>query len=77
MGFRDLKKLNQALLARQEWRLIEYVESLCPHIMKAKYYPNDNLLDTAFPSNSCYVESNRIWPRIIEERTDLEGRQWS
>lgn len=54
LGFRDLKVFNQALLERQAWRLIERPESLCARILKAKYYPNGNLLDTAFPLNqSC------------------------
>jgi hypothetical protein len=49
MGFRDLQKFNQALLARQAWRLLDRPESLCAQIMKAKYYPNGELLDTSFP----------------------------
>jgi hypothetical protein len=52
MGFRDLRVFNQALLARQAWRLIHYPDSLCARIMKAKYYPNGNLLDTAFIQNT-------------------------
>jgi hypothetical protein len=51
MGFRDLKLFNQALLARQAWRLIAYPESLCARIMKAKYYPAGELTDTAFIKN--------------------------
>jgi len=50
LGFRDLKIFNQALLARQAWRLIEHPDSLCAKLLKAKYFPNGDLLDTAFPS---------------------------
>jgi hypothetical protein len=49
MGFRDLQKFNQALLARQAWRLLVRPDSLCARIMKEKYYPNGALLDTSFP----------------------------
>jgi hypothetical protein len=49
IGFRDLQKFNQALLARQAWRLIERPDSLCVRIIKSKYYPNGELLDTSFP----------------------------
>jgi hypothetical protein len=48
MGFRDPKCFNQALLARQGWRLLHKPNSLCARLLKAKYYPNGNLLDTVF-----------------------------
>lgn len=50
LGFRDLRVFNQALLARQAWRLIEYPDSLCARLLKAKYFPNGDLLDTVFPT---------------------------
>jgi hypothetical protein len=52
MGFRDLKLFNQALLARQAWRLIAFPESLCARLLKAKYYPRGELTDTTFIKNS-------------------------
>jgi hypothetical protein len=52
MGFRDMKIFNQALLARQAWKLIKDPESLCARVLRAKYYPNSNLLDTAFIQNT-------------------------
>jgi hypothetical protein len=52
MGFRDLKLFNQALLARQAWRLIAFPESLCARILKAKYYPSGELTDTSFIKNA-------------------------
>jgi hypothetical protein len=48
MGFKDLRMFNQALLARQAWRLIQFPESLCARLLKAKYYPSGQLIDTAF-----------------------------
>lgn len=51
LGFKDLRLFNQAMLARQAWRLIEHPESLCSRLLKAKYYPRGNLVDTAFCSN--------------------------
>jgi hypothetical protein len=51
MGFRDMRVFNQALLARQAWRLIQWPNSLCAHVLRAKYYPQGNLLDTVFSGN--------------------------
>lgn len=52
LGFRDIRCFNQALLARQAWRLLDNPDSLCARVLKAKYYPNGSLIDTAFPSGS-------------------------
>jgi hypothetical protein len=42
---------NQALLARQAWRLIQYPDTLCAQLLKAKYYPNGLFTDTVFTGN--------------------------
>ena len=55
IGFRDMRAYNQALLAKQAWRLLTNPESLCARLLRAKYYPNGNLVDTVFPSNSSAV----------------------
>jgi hypothetical protein len=60
MGFRDLRLFNQALLAKQAWRLIEKPQSLCARLLKAKYFPAGNLIDTAFIQNS-----SPCWQGII------------
>jgi hypothetical protein len=52
LGFRDYRFFNQALLARQAWRLLVFPHSLCARLFKAKYFPNAELTDTAFIQNS-------------------------
>jgi hypothetical protein len=44
MGFKDLRAFNEALLAKQGWRLVTNPTSLVARILKAKYYPNCDFL---------------------------------
>ena len=37
LGFKDFRLFNQALLARQAWRLLAYPDSLCARLLKTKY----------------------------------------
>ena len=60
MGFRDFRLFNQALLARQAWRLIAYPDSLCAQVLKARYYPAERLEDTVFSGNS-----SQTWQSIV------------
>lgn len=52
MGFKDLRLFNQALLARQACRLIQFPNSLCAQVLRAKYYPDGNLTDMVFTGNA-------------------------
>jgi hypothetical protein len=46
-----MRLFNQALLVRQAWRLIQYPDSLCARLLKAKYFPHGELVVAAFPAN--------------------------
>jgi ribonuclease HI len=72
MGFKDLIMFNQALLAKQAWRLITCPNSLCTRVLRAKYYPRGNLLDTVAAG-----EASQTW-RAIEYGLELlkKGVVW-
>jgi hypothetical protein len=72
LGFRDVRIFNQALLGRQAWRLIQFPESLCARILKAKYFPNCDLIDAVFPA-----DTSQTW-KGIEHGPQLlkEGLIW-
>ena len=44
LGFRDLHLFNMAMLSRQAWRLLTNPDMLCAQVLKAKYYPNKELI---------------------------------
>lgn len=55
MGFRDLKCFNQALLAKQIWRLVEHPSSPLGLVLKARYFKNSDVLEARrgfYPSYS-------------------------
>ena len=38
MGFKEIEKFNQALLAKQVWRMINNPDSLCHKVFKTIYF---------------------------------------
>ncbi|XP_014751194.1 uncharacterized protein LOC106865543 [Brachypodium distachyon] len=52
IGFRDMQLFNQALLAKQSWRLIQNPDILCARVLRTKYYPEGNIADTVFTGNA-------------------------
>jgi len=44
LGFRDLHLFNLAMLARQGWRLLTNPESLCAQVLRAKYFPDGDIM---------------------------------
>ncbi|MCI21998.1 ribonuclease H protein, partial [Trifolium medium] len=54
MGFRDLRAFNEALLAKQGWRIITEPNSLMANTLKAKYFPHNNFLQSKQGSRPSY-----------------------
>jgi hypothetical protein len=60
MGFRDFHSFNLAMLAKQVWRLVTDRDSLCATILRAKYYPNGDILSAGPKAGSSFT-----WQSII------------
>jgi hypothetical protein len=87
VGSRDLKILNQAMLARQCWRIIKNPESLCARLLKSIYYPRGNFLDTVFRQDASpswrgieygleLIKEGLIMRIGNGEKTDLRRDNW-
>jgi hypothetical protein len=72
MGFRDIHTFNLAMLAKQSWQLITNPNTLCAKVLRAKYYPDENILN-ACPKSGSYC----TWKSIIEGlHTFKRGHIW-
>uniref|UniRef100_A0A803P2R8 Uncharacterized protein n=1 Tax=Cannabis sativa TaxID=3483 RepID=A0A803P2R8_CANSA len=72
LGFRSLTEFNQALLAKQGWRLIHNPYSLLARVLKNNYYSNSSFMNASCPSGASYVWKGIIWGRKII----TEGARW-
>lgn len=45
MGFRSLNPFNQAIVAKQAWRILHYPDSFMAKVIKGKYYKNSSFLE--------------------------------
>ena len=71
MGFKDLVKFNEAMLAKQVWRLHTDRLSLFYRVFKTKFFPS-GLVFTAKKSQGSYA-----WQSIWRARKVIEkGMQW-
>ena len=61
LGFKDLSQFNDALLAKQTWRLLHDTGSLFYRIFKAKYFPSCSIMEAKNPSSASYA-----WKSIIK-----------
>jgi hypothetical protein len=61
LGFRDIHMFNMAMLTKQSWRLIHNPDSLCAQVLKAKYFPEGDILQVAPSSNMSYT-----WRSILK-----------
>jgi hypothetical protein len=73
LGFKNLSAFNEALLAKQGWRLINQPNSLVAQVLKAKYYPKDHFLKARPKQQMSYT-----WRNILKASWVLKkGCYWS
>ena len=71
LGFKDLVKFNEAMLAKQVWRLHTYRLSLFYRVFSTKFFPTGSVF-TAKKSQGSYA-----WQSIWKARKVIEkGMQW-
>ena len=72
MGFKEIEKFNDALLAKQVWCMMHNLDSLCYKVFKVRFFPNCFILE----ANECKVGSY-TWKSILSARDVVrKGMVW-
>ncbi|XP_050259095.1 uncharacterized mitochondrial protein AtMg00310-like [Quercus robur] len=63
MGFKEIEKFNDALLAKQVWRLINNPTSLCHRVFKARFFLDCSILEARESTVGSYA-----WKSLLSAR---------
>ncbi|PON48313.1 RNA-directed DNA polymerase (reverse transcriptase)-related family protein [Parasponia andersonii] len=72
LGFRALSPFNQAMVAKQAWRLIRFPNSLVTKVLKGKYFRNSHVLDGIAGPSCSYVWRSIVWSLELVRK----GTRW-
>ena len=71
MGFKDLGRFNDAILAKQVWRLLKDQSLLFYRVFKAKYFPRGSIFEASAATGSY------AWQSILKSRKVISlGMRW-
>uniref|UniRef100_A0A803QD75 Reverse transcriptase domain-containing protein n=1 Tax=Cannabis sativa TaxID=3483 RepID=A0A803QD75_CANSA len=65
LGFCSMKAFNQAMLAKQAWRLLQYPHSLVAILLKARYFPHTSFLHSGKGHRPSLVWSSINWGKEL------------
>ena len=72
MEFKDLSLFNDALLAKQAWRLVHHKESLFYRVFKTKFFPHCFIMEASDTTLGSYA-----WSSILKGWDVLKkGARW-
>ena len=66
LGFKDLCKFNEAMLAKHIWRLTNDMDSLFYKVFRAKHFPNGSVFEARFAMGSF------AWKSILRSKILIE-----
>lgn len=73
LGFKRLVGFNQALIAKQVWRMVVYPDSLVAQLFKARYFRSQDIMQAGLGANTSFVWRSMCWGRELLK----EGLCWS
>ena len=72
MGFKEIEKFNDALLAKQVWHMLKNLESLCHRVFKVHFFSDCSILEATNSANGSYA-----WKSILSAQDVVQkGLVW-
>ncbi|KAK2650956.1 hypothetical protein Ddye_018445 [Dipteronia dyeriana] len=72
LGFRDLSIFNNALLAKQWWRLIHFPNTLAAKVLKHCYFPDSSIVQVSDCSYGSFLWKSFVWGKELLDA----GSRW-